>query len=702
MTKKILCLIMTLSLVIGMLSAFVNDLQTNGGEAIYIDYPASYMERSTRRDVPMTEISFPPVSLMTSYYDYFPGSYSSFPMVIQPSPAGIWDGGGAYMIFHGTVASGGVRRLYYAYLENGSVTSGPSLINLAGTASEGFPGVDMDMTSGNPIVSWHGANPENDPLWVIYYSFDQYSLIGVPGLWNNPNIAIDNPELNEEYIWPTIKVGASPNPGMQRVYVFGANANPVGPSTQGMNAYIAFADYSDISELSVYDPDNWTHYEIPYMRDWALEEIRPYSDFAISDDGKVVVAGNLFDWGSYSDGDWPGGFSENDALFVLANTNYGEGSTEADWDLYLQNPNMQVENPDNYFEDENGVPYDYLHIVPFAPRYTVDVNDLGEVVFVATYRLASGQANMLYYNQGYTKYVSFSFDSEEFTVTDLYPRSENPDAQPYVPWDPDGDGTWEYDDEGFLMMTYSWPVHWWNDDDFQPENYSRVVQNGPNVVAVFQESMKARFFNEYADDTYASWTDKPETYIMISGDYGRTWADPVIMNANPSDANYVPEWQGQVPVYFYPAQQLELIDNNMVRLHLMYLNDYDYGSFIQGNGANTGGGISYMAIDFLTLDTDDYTIVSPENRLYANYPNPFNPTTNIRFNITQRERANLSIYNVKGQLVKTLVEDVFTPCDHLVTWNGTDNNNIPVGSGVYFYKLTTESHSEAKKMLMLK
>ncbi len=91
------------------------------------------------------------------------------------------------------------------------------------------------------------------------------------------------------------------------------------------------------------------------------------------------------------------------------------------------------------------------------------------------------------------------------------------------------------------------------------------------------------------------------------------------------------------------------------------------------------------------------------NSLSQNYPNPFNPTTTIKYTIAQRSRVSLRIYNVAGQLVRTLVDQMQTPdAVRPVTWNGLDESGQPVASGVYFYKLVTNNFSQTKKMVALK
>ncbi len=90
------------------------------------------------------------------------------------------------------------------------------------------------------------------------------------------------------------------------------------------------------------------------------------------------------------------------------------------------------------------------------------------------------------------------------------------------------------------------------------------------------------------------------------------------------------------------------------------------------------------------------------SKLMQNYPNPFNPTTTIRFSIKQGTQTELNIFNLKGQLVKTLVNEPLPAGLHNVLWNGKDNNNRNVASGMYFYRLESGSYKSVKKMLLLK
>ena len=111
----------------------------------------------------------------------------------------------------------------------------------------------------------------------------------------------------------------------------------------------------------------------------------------------------------------------------------------------------------------------------------------------------------------------------------------------------------------------------------------------------------------------------------------------------------------------------------------------------------------------LFIYSADSTNVINENVLISNndiclksFPNPFNPETKIAFNLPKSSRIKLEIYNIKGQKVKTLVNEVLPAGEHSAIWNGRDSNDKRVSSGIYFYKLEAGDYQEVRKMLLLK
>ena len=94
--------------------------------------------------------------------------------------------------------------------------------------------------------------------------------------------------------------------------------------------------------------------------------------------------------------------------------------------------------------------------------------------------------------------------------------------------------------------------------------------------------------------------------------------------------------------------------------------------------------------------------IIPINVTLSNYPNPFNPSTTISFSLPEDNDVELSIYNVKGQKVRTLTNEFLEKGLHSIDWNGKDSNNKSAASGIYFYKISVGKTSAMKKMLLLK
>lgn len=86
----------------------------------------------------------------------------------------------------------------------------------------------------------------------------------------------------------------------------------------------------------------------------------------------------------------------------------------------------------------------------------------------------------------------------------------------------------------------------------------------------------------------------------------------------------------------------------------------------------------------------------------SNYPNPFNPETHIYFTLTGRADVNVHIYNIKGQMVKEFGKKTYNVGFNTIRWDGKDNNNIEVSSGLYFLKIDSGNNYQMHKMLLLK
>jgi hypothetical protein len=88
--------------------------------------------------------------------------------------------------------------------------------------------------------------------------------------------------------------------------------------------------------------------------------------------------------------------------------------------------------------------------------------------------------------------------------------------------------------------------------------------------------------------------------------------------------------------------------------------------------------------------------------LKQNYPNPFNPNTWIKFNLNKPVHVELSIYNVLGQKIRTLMDKNMQAGSHSIHWNGLDNRERALPSGLYFYRIKAGNKTDSRRMILIK
>jgi len=89
-------------------------------------------------------------------------------------------------------------------------------------------------------------------------------------------------------------------------------------------------------------------------------------------------------------------------------------------------------------------------------------------------------------------------------------------------------------------------------------------------------------------------------------------------------------------------------------------------------------------------------------KLYQNFPNPFNPTTTIRFSLPDLAYVRLSIVDLLGREVAVIADDVRSAGDHIVVWDGRNSSGVDVSSGVYVYRMTTAEQTLSRKLMLLR
>ncbi len=280
------------------------------------------------------------------------------------------------------------------------------------------------------------------------------------------------------------------------------------------------------------------------------------------------------------------------------------------------------------------------------------------------------------------------------------------------------------DESGSAYIYYRNGLNWYQQEKITPlDGYSwdlfgySVSISGDFVIigskwADFYENCSgaAYIFNrEYEDwiqqtilfDSESNEGDVLGWSTAISGDYAIIGAPGVDDNGEDSGSVYIFErdnqgWNLVVQIIAFDGSTLDCFGKSVSISDTFAIvgayNDDD-------NGENSGSAYIY---DFSNLTSIDDKIIPSRKYNLSNYPNPFNPETTISFTVTQKRNLNLSIYNIKGKIVKTLYNGNINCGEHQIIWNGNNEKNESVSSGIYLYKFEADDFVITKKMILLK
>ena len=134
---------------------------------------------------------------------------------------------------------------------------------------------------------------------------------------------------------------------------------------------------------------------------------------------------------------------------------------------------------------------------------------------------------------------------------------------------------------------------------------------------------------------------------------------------------------------------------------------YDVTASATGYVSQTAQGIQVNAnqtttLNFIMALPNDDVVEVAATALIGNYPNPFNPETTISYSVKELSPVKIEIYNTKGQLIRTLVNQIQPRGFYSEIWNGTDERGNPVASGVYMYRMTAGNYRSHRKMMLIK
>ena len=259
------------------------------------------------------------------------------------------------------------------------------------------------------------------------------------------------------------------------------------------------------------------------------------------------------------------------------------------------------------------------------------------------------------------------------------------------------------------------------------EDYNIIESNQPNPITadIDNDGNKEIIFSSYDGFVHSFWLDKTEhhnwpfaVYDASEGFY-RFASEPLAIDLDNDNYKEI-IFCSWVQKETYETGKLHILNYLGTPLYEIDLPDaYDSSNW---NGALPAPVIANIDDDIeweiilntahsgvVTYDLPNTTEIENELdnismsfKLHNNYPNPFNPNTTIKYELSKADNIHLAIYNIKGQLIKVLVDEKQDMGYYDIIWDGTDENGEELASGLYIYQLISDEHTENKKMLLLK
>ena len=226
------------------------------------------------------------------------------------------------------------------------------------------------------------------------------------------------------------------------------------------------------------------------------------------------------------------------------------------------------------------------------------------------------------------------------------------------------------------------------------------------MVCLWEDSYKARCYNLYPADypQYQPWAQAPEVMISVSPDRGLSWSDPITLSSVET-----PELSGMIPMWVYPSDRMQSVNsggNPAKRLWLMFMDDYDWGTtaITPTPLPPNRGDIMYMALDIQMPPSavPEGSVPGVQALKLRAYPNPFQRSTTITYELPKAGKTRLKIFNLRGQLVRDLYHELQSSGTHSLQWDGHDEAGCKVSSGIYLLKLESEGRAAIHRIIFSK
>jgi len=622
-----------------------------------------------------------------------------------------------FTLMHNGTLTNNLKTPMYTYLYNLGLLS---TSNWYGVASDIDTWIDSEILF-RYLMHFIDENNGN-VISGIQEALTQEFLPGLPGGPNIPNSNIKNWIENPEYYY-SYEISA---------YTYKRIANIVLSDSE--NLYIFRNSPSEGLSTPLHDP----YHNLSYEEDNNLYVVKTLDDLdtridqfdfvVISKDESPIEYPNFLDSDAKTFS--PGVTWVSFPRLTQQYTYNGESYEQAYWNTTLQTPGLLQSTL-------NGDPTinDFEIIEGYRDDEEIDI-ELSVLGFQD-----NGFNNMLFRHEGYKITVDEEGESTTLVVdgerlSDTYTISEALPA--YTEnwlgyWLPESRNIvaafgefWEYVEE-------VWAEDWYYNKcsnnrgigDAEPVSWStanKTLEYGKGYIVQFERTPQITGFHwtpsaeteepsEKAESENFAYTEKPDYEVIDVVDIPENIAEIGVFQDEVCVGAVVVENEcEQILVYSENANReeipftFEIVTGNrgMNQPVLNYLvfneNSGEFEKGIVISGRQVSSIIKFNEIG----EPGNESLVVESIQLYGNYPNPFNPTTQISFSLPDEEEIELTIYNVKGQKVKTLFSGFAEEGIHSLTWNGENDAGRSVSSGIYFYKLKTNSKELIRKMLMMK
>jgi hypothetical protein len=187
-------------------------------------------------------------------------------------------------------------------------------------------------------------------------------------------------------------------------------------------------------------------------------------------------------------------------------------------------------------------------------------------------------------------------------------------------------------------------------------------------------------------------------YLILPSPVGYLIEAKISLDAMASSGEYTPQVGDMLPVRI-DLNDKDLIADAPETGRTKQLNTGGVGNDQNWKRPSCWG---YLEVYSPTAVEKENTTLPKTTQLYGNYPNPFNPTTTLKYDLAKSGHVSLVIYNMLGQKIRTLIDANKAAGYHTIQWDGSNDAGVKVSSGIYLYTFKADGYNQTKKMILIK